>query len=72
MGRIIINYAKDVDVKDAMLTVYEVIKMGRISKDEKAYCLATSFKDGTVVVADLTKNGTDVFNVSKMEKHRKG
>lgn len=63
MSRIILNYDDKVDIEDAMLTVFEVIKMGRISKFGKSFCLCTRFKDGIVVFADITRKGTDKFNV---------
>ena len=66
MSRIIINYDDDIPDKNAISYVDTVISMGRCSgMNEESYCYASRFKDGTVVLADVTKAGTDVFRVRK-------
>lgn len=61
MGRIIINHKDDITPYDATLYVNEVMKMGRVSKDNTSFCFCTRFKDETIVIADTTKTGTDTF-----------
>lgn len=66
MKRIIINHDDNVSINEAILTVYEVIKIGRISGINKdIFCYCTTFKDGTHVFANKTKNGTDTFRVER-------
>lgn len=66
MGRIIINFDDSISVTKAMNYVNSVIKMGRCSGlNEECYCYATKFVDNTVVLADVTKTGTDVFKIIK-------
>lgn len=70
MRRIIVNIEGD-DLTDsgALLYVYEVIRQGRISKDDTQYCYATRFGGSFVTVyAGRTKNGTDTFRVVR-DKH---
>ena len=62
MKRIIINY-EDVDELDALAYVERVIVRGRVSGGGKIYCYATTFADGMVVYADLTRKGSDTFRV---------
>ena len=62
--RIIINY-EGFDELDALAYVERVIVMGRISGEGKIFCYATSFDDGTVVYADLTRKGSDTFRVER-------
>ena len=70
MSRIIINYDDDIPDKNAISYVDTVISMGRCSGlNEESYCYASRFKDGTVVLADVTKTGTDVFRVRKEVQH---
>ena len=51
--------------------VLQVIKQGKISKDEAQYCSLTRFKNDVTVVADITRKGTHVFHVSAPENGRK-
>ena len=68
MSRIIINYDDDIPDKNAIHYVDAVISMGRCSGvNEESYCYVSKFKDGTIVFADVTKAGTDVFKVSQEE-----
>lgn len=68
MSRIIINYDDDITEQNAIYYVDAVISMGRCSGlNEESYCYVSQFKDGTVVFADVTKSGTDVFRISKGE-----
>ena len=69
MGRIIINYDDGISDKDAARRVLGVMADGRISKHNGrcCYCLASTFDDGSVVLASLTRTGNDVFTVY-MEK----
>lgn len=72
MSRIIINYDDDIPDKNAISYVDTVISMGRCSGlNEESYCYASRFKDGTVVLADVTKTGTDVFRVRKEVQHER-
>lgn len=64
MSRIIINYDDDIPDENAIHYVEAVISMGRCSGlNEEKYCCVSKFKDGTIVVADRTKTGTDVFRL---------
>lgn len=66
MSRIIINYDDDIPDANAIHYVDAVISMGRCSGlNEESYCLCSKFRDGTLVIADRTKAGTDVFKVFK-------
>ena len=66
MSRLIINYDDDIPIVNAIHYVESVISMGRCSGlNEESYCYVSQFKDGTVVFADVTKSGTDVFRISK-------
>ena len=68
MSRMIINYDDDIPSENAIKYVDAVMSMGRISGlNEESYCYVSEFKDGTVVLADVTKAGTDVFRISKGE-----
>lgn len=70
MSRLIINYDDDIPIVNAIHYVEAVISMGRCSGlDEESYCYASKFKDGTVVLADVTKSGTDVFRLAKENEH---
>jgi hypothetical protein len=65
MSRIIINYDDDIPDKNAIHYVDVVMSMGRCSGlNDESYCYVSTFKDGTVVFADTTKTGTDVFKIS--------
>lgn len=65
MGRIIINYDDSISGEDAIRRVVAVMHGGRVSKhlDKDCYCLASTFPDGSVALASLTRNGNDVFTV---------
>ena len=69
MGRIIINYDDEISGEDAIRRVVAVMFGGRVSKHmgKDCYCLASTFSDGSVVLASLTRTGNDVFTVY-MEK----
>ena len=64
MRRININIRDD-DISDAeaIALVQEGIRIGRISNDDKQYCLLLAFESGRVVVTDLTRAGNDTFHV---------
>ena len=62
-NRLIINIQDDTSIKDALLCIYEVIKLGRVSGNGKSYCYCSKFNDGTVVIADKKK--ADIFYVRK-------
>ena len=69
MSRIIINYDEDIPDANAIHYVDAVMSMGRCSGlNEESYCYVSEFKDGTVLFADVTKAGTDVFNIRKGEQ----
>ena len=65
MGRIIINYDDEISGEDAIYRVLRVMLGGRVSKHmgKDCYCLASTFSDGSVVLASLTRTGNDVFTV---------
>ena len=65
MGRIIINYDDDIGAEDAIYRVLTVMLGGRVSKrmGNDCYCLASTFSDGSVVLASLTRTCSDVFTV---------
>lgn len=68
MSRIIINFDDDIPDMNAIHYVDAVVSMGRCSGlNERSYCYCTEFKDGTVVLADSTKVGTDVFSIRRGE-----
>ena len=62
-NRLIINIQDDTSPTDALLCIYEVIKLGRVSGNGKSYCYCSKFHDGTVVIADKKK--ADIFYVRK-------
>lgn len=65
MSRIIINYDDDIPVENAISYVDSVVSLGRCSGEkEECFCYFTTFKDGTLVMANMTKTGTDVFTIS--------
>lgn len=68
MNKIIIHY-KDTKPTDALEYVSKVIEQGRISDQGECYCRASVFKDGTEVLAELTKRGNDVFRVYGKENN---
>jgi len=59
MGKLIVeNQSKKISDSEALLYVQKVIKMGRISNNDKQYCYATSFGQNgeeIMVVTDLNK-----------------
>lgn len=65
MGRIIINYDDGISGEDAIHRVVRVMLGGRVSKHmgKDCYCLASTFSDGSVVIASLTRTGNDAFTV---------
>ena len=65
MGRIIINYDDDISGEDAIRRVAAVMREGRVSEcnGKDCYCLASRWSDGSVVLASLTRTGSDVFTV---------
>ena len=71
MSRIIINYDDDIPVQNAISYVDSVISLGRCSgMNEESFCYFSEFKDGTLVSANVTKSGTDVFNISTSKDGR--
>jgi hypothetical protein len=67
MGRIIINNRTELSEEDAILLVYQVIKMGRISNDGKQYCYVSAFggdNNRYCVATDLRKK-SDSFVIYK-------
>lgn len=69
MSRIIINYDDDIPDRNAINYVDTVISMGRCSGlNEESFCYVSEFKDGTIVFADVTKAGTDVFRIKNAEQ----
>ena len=65
MSRIIINYDDDIPVQNANNYVDSVVALGRCSGlNEESFCYCSKFKDGTLVIANVTKAGTYVFNIS--------
>lgn len=63
--RVILNIEDDINVIDAIKCVETVISSGRISSYGKSYCCCTTFHNGLVVYANLTKTGNDIFRVQK-------
>lgn len=69
MKKIIINYDDNITEKDALLYTIAVVNNGRMSGyNNESYCYCTTFKDDTVVLADVTKSGTDKFTVRGKEQ----
>jgi len=68
MGKIIIIIEDEISDERAVSLVASVIKCGKISRDEKSYCAATVFYEGTVVEADVLKSGTNKFFVYQDKK----
>lgn len=64
MSRIIINYDDNIPTKNALNYVEVVVQQGRMSglhKESYYYC--SKFTDETMVFANVTQSGTDVFNI---------
>lgn len=72
MSRIIINYDDDITDASALKYVETVVAMGRVSGCGEFYCYVSRVEDGTVVFSDVTKSGTDVFNIKNWWKHTRG
>lgn len=62
--RIIINVDEGIDPERAIGMVFQVMGMGRVSKNGKQYCYVSTFSGGHVVYSNVTKNGSDVFFVA--------
>ncbi len=62
--RMNINIYDDIPDKRALELVTRVVQEGRISNDDKQYCLLIQFGKETVVT-DLTRAGHDTFYVYK-------
>lgn len=67
MKRIIINY-KDTTEKDAIEYVEKVIEQGRVSGE--SYCKTSIFKDGALVLAEVSRRNSDVFRVYGKVKNK--
>lgn len=68
MKKIILKNYTDINDVDALKYFCDVMIMGRLStkyKKNDCYCYVTSFNDGKVVFADITKNGTDILTLQK-------
>ena len=63
MSKIIIYNHTTLSMGQAMRYVNEVIEMGRISDDGKAYCFHTSWENGPHITATSNKR-SDTFIVS--------
>lgn len=61
---IIIRNATDMPMLECLNYIGSVIKLGRVSDDEKSYCFVTSFANGVYVSARRQKC-SDVFNIWK-------
>lgn len=69
MDRIIINYSENTPTLNALHYVNTVVQMGRMSGlHEESYCYCTKFIDGTVVLAEVTKAGSDKFTILDNEE----
>lgn len=68
MGRIIINNNSDLTDIEAMRMAINVMKMGRVSNEEKQYCyLSVSATGEYHIVSDLRKK-SDSFTIYKVPK----
>lgn len=68
MKKIILKNYTDINDVDALKYFCEVMIQGRLStkyKENDCYCCVTSFNDGKVVFADITKTGTDILTLQK-------
>jgi len=57
--RIIINFTDDIEIKDVLVRVLEVINGGKVSQTGngiKHYCWLTSWTDGVAVSTNRKKN----------------
>lgn len=52
-SRLIIENRTNLSMLDIMHHVIAVLRMGRISNDEKQYCYVSTFADGIVIASDL-------------------
>ena len=65
--KINITIQDGLDIEMSLLQIAHVIKGGRISTTagKKHYCHCTTWRDGTAVLAGITKKGNDTFSVVK-------
>lgn len=63
-----IIYANGVTDQQAFTYVHSVVIDGLVSKDNTCYCYITTFTNGVVVQAELTKTGTHTFRVFREVK----
>ena len=63
--KLLVKIEEGIDPTLALDSVKQVIAEGRISNNGKQYCYLTVFVSGIVVATDLSKSGTDIFNVCK-------
>lgn len=68
MKKIVIENDTEMDDVSALYYAIKIVQGGRVSDHGKQYCYVTSFKNGVVVLARLTKGGTDVLTVTKLNK----
>lgn len=61
---IIIRNASDMPMADCLPYIETVIRLGRVSDDEKSYCFVTRFIDDVLVAANRRKC-SDVFTIWK-------
>ena len=61
MNKLIIN--SELSDFQAAYYVLQVIKQGKISKDNTQYCYVTRFTNGVTVYSDVTQKGTPTFRV---------
>lgn len=66
--KINITIEDNVDIKTALLCVEHVISLGKISNNNTQYCYATTWTDGTYVLADKTKRGNSTFRVGRKRR----
>ena len=69
MKRVNVQVADDVDLREALDAVVQVVDLGRISSHDRCFCYATTFKSGLAVYASVTKAGSDSFTVVKDVGH---
>lgn len=66
--RIILNIEEGIDPREAIRCTESIIASGIISDNGKSLCSCIVFRNGTTVYTYQTRNGTDVFNLSKGEQ----
>ena len=64
--RIFIKNCTERDMHEVLFCVINIIRAGRISCRERAYCRLTSFNNGLLVVAKRNKN-SDTFIILEEE-----